>query len=113
MLARLILYWYLFNKPDRQIGILRTMDELRRLEHFKNLPKSLIVYSTNGGSAEDIRNSERSDNRDYFRERFFWILNLVEVHLFIHQMVYHQFSNISSILPRSLDTLCNITQRNR
>ena len=38
----IILYWYLFNKPDCQVGILKTMDELQRSRHFKNLPKSLI-----------------------------------------------------------------------
>ncbi len=38
----IILYWYLFNKPDCQVGILKTMDKLQRLRHFKNLPESLI-----------------------------------------------------------------------
>lgn len=36
-----ILYWYLFNKPDYQGGILKTMEKLKKSEVFKDLPKSL------------------------------------------------------------------------
>ncbi|KYK35925.1 MAG: hypothetical protein AYK19_01590 [Theionarchaea archaeon DG-70-1] len=49
-ISLVILYWYLFNKPDHQKNIATVMGNLREKDEFKEIIPSYLAYPNNIGS---------------------------------------------------------------